>query len=87
MTIEHTINKDTKVKGGIMGKSLKQAAVHRWMTTTHARASMTAACSTLAQCSADSSSMNVSGAHHKEACPARLTKDEADVQAQCSCHI
>ena len=44
MAIEQIINKDIKVKGGIIGKSLKPAAVQRWMITAHAQASITAAC-------------------------------------------
>ena len=38
-TMEQTLNRNTKTKGGIIGFSLKKGAVQRWMLTVHARAS------------------------------------------------
>ena len=36
-TIEQTINRDTKSKGGIVGFSLNKGAVQRWLLTSHER--------------------------------------------------
>ena len=36
--IEQTVNRDTKCRGGIIGFSRNQGAVHRWMITAHHRA-------------------------------------------------
>ena len=38
-TIEQTLNRSTKTKGGIVGFSLRKGAVQRWMITAHSRAS------------------------------------------------
>ncbi|XP_065185837.1 uncharacterized protein LOC135816571 [Sycon ciliatum] len=46
--IEQPINRDSKGRGGIVGFSKKPGAVHRWILTTHERASLTSACSKLA---------------------------------------
>ena len=48
MTIEQTLNRDSKTKGGIVGMSLKPGAVYRWIVTAHDRASTTRACLKLA---------------------------------------
>ena len=37
-TIEQTINRSTKTKGGIIGFSLKSGAVCKWLVTAHERA-------------------------------------------------
>ena len=37
-TIEQTLNRGTKVKGGIIGFSTSQNTVQRWMLTAHERA-------------------------------------------------
>ena len=42
-TIEQTINRDTKSKGGIIGFSLNKGAVQRWLLTSHERAAITQA--------------------------------------------
>ena len=39
-TIEQTLNKDTKTKGGIIGFSLNKGAVQRWILTAHERAAI-----------------------------------------------
>ena len=44
LSIEQSINRDTKTKGGIVGCSLKPGAVHRWVLTAHDRAGITASC-------------------------------------------
>lgn len=46
--LEQTINRDTKVSGGIVGISLKPSAVQRWMLTAHVRAGFTQSCKALA---------------------------------------
>ena len=37
-TIEQTMNRDSKTKGGIVGISLNRGAVQRWILTAHDRA-------------------------------------------------
>ena len=39
-TIEQTLNKDTKTKGGIIGFSLNKGAVQSWILTAHERAAI-----------------------------------------------
>jgi len=43
-TIEQTINRSTKTKGGIVGFSLNKNAVHRWLLTAHSRAAFVDSC-------------------------------------------
>ena len=43
-TIEQTLNRSTKTKGGIVGFSLRKGAVQRWMITAHARAAFVDKC-------------------------------------------
>ena len=50
-TIEQTINRDTKLKGGIVGFSLNNGAVQRWLLTSHERAAITQACREMARIS------------------------------------
>ena len=40
-TIEQTVNRDTKTKGGTVGFSLNRGAVQRWMLTAYERAAVT----------------------------------------------
>ena len=47
-TIEQTLNRDTKSKGGIVGISLKKGAVRRWLRTSRERAAITQACREMA---------------------------------------
>ena len=53
--LEQTINRDTKVNGGIIGFSLHPGAVQRWMLTAHLRAALTESCKDLAGMQTDSS--------------------------------
>ena len=53
--LEQTINRDTKVNGGIIGFSLHPGAVQRWMLTAHLRAALTESCKDLAGMLTDSS--------------------------------
>ena len=74
LSIEQTVNKGTKTKGGIIGFSLRRAAVLRWMITAHERASITENCKGMA------------GFHdadhltHKETGKSRMEKDTGDVK-------
>ena len=74
-SIEQTVNKDTKIMGGIVGKSLKPRTVKRWMTTAHDRAQTTAVCGTLAGVSVSSAPEQ-----HRECSKSRLRHDAEDVQ-------
>ena len=74
-TIEQTINKNTKTKGGIIGFSLKKGAVDRWIITSHERCAITDKCREMADIYNDISST------HKEATKARVIKDNNDVSA------
>ena len=73
-TIEQTLNRNTKTKGGIVGFSLKRGAVQRWMLTAHARATFIDRCREMASldCKDDDT--------HKECGAQRLKRDEEDVQ-------
>lgn len=73
MAIEQTVNKDTKISGGIIGKSLKPRAVKRWMLTAHDRAATTAACEVLA------GQRQAAHTSHKESKGMRSVRDENDV--------
>ena len=39
--LEQTANRDSKTKGGIIGKNLKPGALNRWFLTAHKRADAT----------------------------------------------
>ena len=43
-TIEQTINRDSKTKGGLVGFSLNHAAIHRWLLAQSERAAITNKC-------------------------------------------
>ena len=43
-TIEQTLNRSTKTKGGIVGFSLRKGAVQRWMLTAHSHAAFADKC-------------------------------------------
>lgn len=73
-TIEETLNKATKVKGGIIGFSMNKSAVHRWTITAHERARITEMCKDMAGISDTSNTGS-----HKEAQYPRMKQDEEDV--------
>ena len=73
-TIEETINRDSKVKGGIIGFSQKKNTVQRWILTAHERAEFTQLCRRLAGLTRNSQNK------HKQASKSRMKKDENDVQ-------
>lgn len=43
-TIEQTINRDSKTKGGLVGFTLNRSAVHRWLLAQSERAAITNKC-------------------------------------------
>ena len=47
-TIEQTINRDSKTKGGLIGFSLNRAAVHRWLLSQSERSAITNKCKDMA---------------------------------------
>ncbi len=73
-TIEQTLNRNTKTKGGIIGFSLKQGAVQRWLLTAHSRAAFVDKCRDMAGTRNDGSTA------HKESSKTRMKRDEEDVK-------
>lgn len=71
-TIEQTINRDTKTKGGILGFSQSASAVHKWVMTAHERAAITRGCKTYA-------AVVRNDGQRKEVSKRRLLQDEVDV--------
>ena len=47
-TIEQTVNRDAKTKGGLIGFTLNHGAVHRWLLSQSERAAITKQCKSLA---------------------------------------
>ena len=74
-TIEQTVNRDTKSKGGIIGFSLNKGLVQRWLLTSHGRAAITQACR-------DMAGLHVTDGDDvvKEMGKARMTVDKRDVK-------
>ena len=73
-TIEQTVNRDTKTKGGIVGFSLNKGAVQRWLLTSHERAAITQVCREM-------SGLEFPDDHtKKEFGRKRMETDERDVQ-------
>ena len=50
-TIEQTVNKDSKTKGGIVGFSLNKGAVHRWIMSQAERSAISGRCQEMANMS------------------------------------
>lgn len=73
-TIEQTLNRDSKTSGGIVGISLNQGAVQRWVLTAHDRAR------TLQICRKMAGMYDAQNQHHKETSSSRLKRDEGDVK-------
>ncbi|XP_078353866.1 uncharacterized protein LOC144638547 [Oculina patagonica] len=74
-TIEQTLNRSTKTKGGIVGFSLRKGAVQRWMVTAHSRAAFVDKCREMTTGVQESQRRL-----HKETSPARMKRDEEDVK-------
>ena len=47
-TIEETLNRDTKIRDGIVGFSFNKGSVKRWLLNAHDRASISSKCRDLA---------------------------------------
>lgn len=50
-TIEQTLNKDSKVKGGLVGVTLNRGAVHRWIMGQAERSAISRKCEEMANIS------------------------------------
>ena len=74
-TIEQTLNRSTKTKGGIVGFSLRKGAVQRWMITAHARAAFVDKCRKMSTGEEESQRRL-----HKETGSAHMKRDEEDVK-------
>ena len=74
-TIEQTLNRSTKTKGGIVGFSLRKGAVQRWMITAHARAAFVDKCRKMSTGEEESQRRL-----HKETGSARMKREEEDVK-------
>ena len=72
-TIEQTLNRSTKTKGGIVGFSLKKNAVQRWLLTAHSRALFVDKCRMMTGKKEDNRL-------HKETGKSRMKRDEEDVR-------
>lgn len=72
-TIEQTVNRSSKARGGIVGFSLKKGAVQRWMRASHVRAEILDRSKKMF--GMDSSK----GVSHKECNKPRMRRDESDV--------
>lgn len=46
-TIEQTVNRDSKTKGGLVGLSMNRASVHRWLSSQAERAVVTQRCKSM----------------------------------------
>ena len=67
------MNRDSKTKGGIVGISLNQGTVQRWILTAHDRAK------TLQTCREIAGLYDADGKHHKDSSAPRMKKDDDDV--------
>lgn len=72
-TIEQTLNRSTKTKGGIIGFSLKKGAVQRWIVTAHSRAAFVDKCRLMTATELQSSTPKEQGS-------LRMKRDEDDVE-------
>ncbi|CAC5360780.1 unnamed protein product [Mytilus coruscus] len=72
-TIEQTLNRDTKTRGGIVGFSLNKGSVKRWLLNAHERASISSKCRDLA------GMVNPETSAQKELGKTRMKRDETDV--------
>ena len=74
LTIEQTINRQAKCKGGIVGFSQNKAAYHKWCMTRHKRASLVAALM-------EDSGLDSKDPHHKDCEPSQIRLSEKGVQS------
>lgn len=73
-TIEQTLNRSTKTKGGIIGFSLKKGAVQRWIITAHSRAAF------IDKCRHMTAAKGTQSHTPKERGLSRMKRDEEDVE-------
>ena len=78
MSMEQSINADSKSSGGVVGISQSPSALERWLLTIHERASITSALKAMFGL------QDGEQASHKEAAPRRVRRDE-DVKKMISC--
>ena len=74
LTIEQTINRHAKTKGGLIGFSTNRPVYYRWVVTRHNRASYVEATHSMAETSDNTSDS------HQEMSPARIRQSETQVQ-------
>lgn len=74
-TIEETINRQSKIPGGIVGKSTNPEAVNQWVETTVDRSQITENIRQMAGVGVTESSWI-----HKEGTPSRMKRDENDIR-------
>ena len=75
MALEQSINRDSKIKGGIVGISQKLGALERWFVTAHEQAAVTTALKELCGIHSDGRT-----SAHKEGGSVRVQRDEEDVK-------
>ena len=75
MTLEQSVNLDSKSKGGIVSITQKPEALERWFLTCHERAATTSAIKEI--CGIEDSERVGT---HKESSQARIRRDEEDVK-------
>ena len=73
-TVEQTVYKSTKTKGGIIGFGLKKGAVQQWLITAHERASFSLKLKEMIGMNTNEDDI------HKEFRAPRLAKDENHVE-------
>ena len=75
-TIEQTFNRDTKMKGGLIGCTTSASFCHRWILSQHLRAAIHVQCEAMAGKGGHTSQRN-------DLDHSRIQKDNNDVQAVC----
>ena len=79
LALEQSVNRDSKVKGGIVGFTQQKDTVNRWLLTAHTRANIVSSVKTMCETN-DCVSDRENGTNIKECGNARLGRDEDDVQ-------
>ena len=79
LALEQSVNRDSKVKGGIVGFTQQKDTVNRWLLTAHKRANIVSSVKTMCETN-DCVSDRENGTNIKECGNARLGRDEDDVQ-------
>ena len=72
-TIEQTLNRSSKGKGGIVGRTLREGYVHQWILKAHEQAAITEKCKSLPGLDQSDHKRN------KEESESRNIQDEDDV--------